>query len=342
MATGAIVPTASLVDGANFLKKDGSVTLTGALNFGNQLGTTVADPISSQDVVNLRTLQVYAAGFGVSKRARMIFTTNVALSGLQNTDGVTGIAGDIVWLNAQTTGSQGALWVMNAGAWTRPVNWAAASSQKSCTLFIEEGTTYKDTKWTVAADAIVVDTTTVVATQDFTGVTYVNGAGLSLTGNTFAVKLAAAGGLSFDGTSSVQVVPNGASLNVSASGVKITDGTAGQVMLAGAAGAAAFTSMTGDVTITSGGVATVNNTSGSGFVKYGNFVFNETPAGTVNGANTAFTLAFAPANASLDLMLNGVTLEPGAGNDYTISGTAITMLLVPQTGDKLRAAMYFK
>lgn len=67
------------------------------------------------------------------------------------------------------------------------------------------------------------------------------------------------------------------------------------------------------------------------------FVANETPGGSINGANAAFTLAFTPIMSSLMLVLNGDVLEPGSGNDYTISGLNITMLLIPSTGDKLRA-----
>jgi hypothetical protein len=101
-----------------------------------------------------------------------------------------------------------------------------------------------------------------------------------------------------------------------------------------------FPALTGDVTNTAGSLSTtVNNTSGSGFVKYTNFIWNETPSGSINGSNTSFTLANAPANsgAALELILNGQTLEPGSGNDFTISGSTITMLFAPATGDKLRA-----
>jgi hypothetical protein len=33
-------------------------------------------------------------------------------------------------------------------------------------------------------------------------------------------------------------------------------------------------------------------------------------------------------------------LEPGAGNDYTISGGTITMLSAPATGDRLKVNYY--
>ncbi len=332
MAAGAIVPSSSLVDGANFVKKDGTVAMTAALNAGGFAINNVANPALAQDAVNLQTLQTFVNGFGVSKRARVINTANSALTGLQTIDGITLVAGDIVWNNAQTTASQNGLWVAAAGAWTRPANWAAASTQKSFQLFIEEGTINHDTKWTVAADAIVVDTTAVTAAQDTTGNTYTADGtkGMLLTGSAFSVKLAAAGGLNFDGTGNVQVLANGASLNVSAIGVKIADGTAGQLMVANPT--AAFTTLSGDATLSGTGALTLT-TGAAGVVKAANFTFNELPTGTINGVNATFTLTTAPLAGKQSVYLNGVHLNPGAGNDYTIAGAVITMLTIPQTGD---------
>jgi len=67
-----------------------------------------------------------------------------------------------------------------------------------------------------------------------------------------------------------------------------------------------------------------------------NFVTRETPSGSINGSNTAFTLANTPVSGSEEVFLNGQLLEPGAGNDYTISGANITMLTAPLTGEILR------
>jgi hypothetical protein len=333
------IPDSALSNGANYVKRDGSVAFTADHNFGGFKGTNAADPTAAQDVVNLRTLQTFAAGFGVTKRARMLANSNIALTGTQTIDGVVGVAGDLVWLNAQTTGSQNGLWTMNAGAWTRPATWAAASSQKSSMLFIEQGTTFADTKWTVAADNITVDTTTVTAVQDTSGGTYTAGNGLSLTGNVFAVKLLSTGGISFDGSQNLQIALNGASLNVGASGLKVSDSTSnGQVMIGNASNAATFTTLSGDIaSITGAGVVTLATT----FAKKTDFINNETPTGTVNGVNAAFTLANTPAAGTLMLFLNGQLLEAGAGNDYTLTTNAVTMLQIPQTGDKLRAT-YFR
>jgi hypothetical protein len=58
---------------------------------------------------------------------------------------------------------------------------------------------------------------------------------------------------------------------------------------------------------------------------------------TPNGSTTVFALAFTPSGDNLQLFLNGILQEPGAGNDYTVSGTNVTMLTAPATGDRLRA-----
>jgi hypothetical protein len=66
-----------------------------------------------------------------------------------------------------------------------------------------------------------------------------------------------------------------------------------------------------------------------------NFVDKEVPTGSINGSNTSFSLANSPVAGSEHLYLNGLLLESGAGNDYTISGTTITMAVAPTSGEKL-------
>ena len=130
-----------------------------------------------------------------------------------------------------------------------------------------------------------------------------------------------------------------------ATALAVAAGTAAgfAVLSGGVLTAAEMPALTGDVTNTAGTLGTtVNNTASTGFMKYTNKVINETVGGTINSSNTAFTLANTPATcrggaSSVELMYNGQQLDAGAGNDFTISGTAITMLFAPQTGDKLRA-----
>lgn len=335
LVTGYLIPTANLQAGASFIDKNGSIAFSANQSMGGNLLQGLGTAVNSGDAVNLSLLQTFAAGFASSKGARAFVTTNVSLTGLQNFDGLTGAAGNIVWLNAQTTGSQNGFWTMNAGAWTRPSFWAAASSQKSFPMYIQEGTTYADTKWTVATDAIVVDTTTVTAIQDQSAQSYTAGNGILQTGNVFSAKVG--NGLNFDGTNQIAALADGTSLTVSATGIKISNGTAGTVLMANASGAATYTALSGDATISSTGVVTVPSTGATGFVKVGKIKVSTVPSGAINSSNTAFTLASTPVVGTEAIYFNGQRLFSGAGNDYTISGTAITVLSTPITGDRLTA-----
>jgi phage-related tail fiber protein len=77
------------------------------------------------------------------------------------------------------------------------------------------------------------------------------------------------------------------------------------------------------------------------FLQAANIVTRETPSGLVNGSNTVFVLANTPIAGTEEVFINGLLMEPGAGNDYTISGSTITTLFVLQPGDKIRVS-YFK
>jgi hypothetical protein len=124
--------------------------------------------------------------------------------------------------------------------------------------------------------------------------------------------------------------------------------TASVVSANGFAGTVANASTTPSITLTTtitgvlkgNGTVISAATAGTDYMAPSNWVSTETPSGTVNGSNTAFTLANTPnSNVTNPVMLylNGTLLEPGSGNDYTISGSSITMLFAPATGDKLRA-----
>lgn len=334
------IPSTDLADGANFLKKDGSVTMTNNFQLGGFTVQGSGTPVNATDLVPKSYVDAKVAGFSLHG-VRAVSVANITtLSGLATIDGVTTVAGDVVLLTAQTTGSQNGPWVIASSAWTRPTWWASASVVPEGAYFLTEpdGTTYKNTKWWCEnTGTITVDTTATTFLQDMSGTTYSAGSGLSLAGVTFSAV--AGNGISV--ATGITAVGNATNLiTVTSSGIGISaSSSAGQLIVGNASNVPTWTTMSGDVTLSSAGVATVNNTSGSGFVKYSNYIWNETPGGTINGSNTSFTLAHAPANSgtALELTLNGVTLEPGTGNDYTISGSTITMLFAPVTGDKLRA-----
>lgn len=73
----------------------------------------------------------------------------------------------------------------------------------------------------------------------------------------------------------------------------------------------------------------------TGAVDIAKYISSETPSGTIDGSNTTFTLANTPVSGTVIVFLNGLRQKSGAGNDYTISGSTITYLSAPLSGDVL-------
>jgi hypothetical protein len=72
-------------------------------------------------------------------------------------------------------------------------------------------------------------------------------------------------------------------------------------------------------------------------------VLNETPGGVINGANKIFTLANTPAEpSSVMLWLNGQLQTQGALNDYSVTGTTITINADPPFSGDVLLAMYIR
>lgn len=65
-------------------------------------------------------------------------------------------------------------------------------------------------------------------------------------------------------------------------------------------------------------------------------VTREPANGTIDGINVTFTLAYLIVAGSECVYLNGILMDEGTGNDYTISGQVITFEYPPEVDDKLR------
>ena len=62
------------------------------------------------------------------------------------------------------------------------------------------------------------------------------------------------------------------------------------------------------------------------------------PSGPINGVNVFYTLAYPAIADSEEVYLNGLLLEPGIGNDYTIAGDTITFVEAPIAADRIRVS----
>lgn len=133
------------------------------------------------------------AGLRWKSSVRVATTANGALAtAYENADTVDGIAlatGDRILLKNQTTGSENGIYTVNAsGAPTRSTDFDTSAEAKGATVLVEQGTTNADTIWTCTTESITLGTTALVFAQVSGAGTYVAGAGLSLTANSFAVS----------------------------------------------------------------------------------------------------------------------------------------------------------
>lgn len=161
---------------------------TASVAFNSQKITGLADPTNAQDAATKNYVDSVAQGLEIKASVRAATTANITLSGTQTIDGVAVIAGDRVLVKNQTTTNQNGIYVAAAGAWSRAVDADTWNDNIAAFTFVEEGTVNADTGWVSTANAGGTLGTTAIVFAQFSGAgTYIAGAGLTLTGNTFDV-----------------------------------------------------------------------------------------------------------------------------------------------------------
>jgi hypothetical protein len=119
VAAGANIASSKLADGANFVKKDGTVAFTGNESMGGNkltnLGTPTAGSNDAARIVDVETAIAGLASIYKYRSARVASTTNVTVSnpGTAVFDGVTLANGERVLLKDQTTQAQNGVYVFN-------------------------------------------------------------------------------------------------------------------------------------------------------------------------------------------------------------------------------------
>ena len=176
IGAGAGIQSSKLADGGNFLKKDGSVAMTGNLDVGNNSINNVASASTNNQAPNWGQVKGLVDGLSSLykyKSARVVATTNVTISAVGTTvDGVTLVSGDRVLLTGQTTQSENGIYVWNGAAiaMTRAVDADTWSEYTGCNVSINEGTANGDSKWFCPAnDAGTLGITALTFTKEVSG-----------------------------------------------------------------------------------------------------------------------------------------------------------------------------
>lgn len=228
IASAAAIASSKLADGANFLKKDGTVSLTGDLNLGTHKITNLVDPVSAQDAATKAYVDATVQGLDIKLSVRAATTANITLSGTQTVDGIALSANDRVLVKNQSTGADNGIYLVAAGAWTRAAD-AAASAQVTTGLFtfVEQGTVNGGIGWVLTtANPINLSSTALVFTQ-FSGVTAVTAGDTSITVSGSAVSVNIASGGTLTTSSGLKVASGGITgteLNTSVAGAGLTGG----------------------------------------------------------------------------------------------------------------------
>lgn len=250
VAAGAGIESSKLADGANFLKKDGTVAMTGNLDINNQKVVNVGTPTSNGDATSKSYVDGLIAALPSAYKYRNVHVASTGNIDLSNPatdtfDGHTLTSGQRILVWQQSTASQNGIYDFNgsSSALTRSSDSDAWDELTGTLVYVDQGTTYGDKRFYCTSNT--------GGTLGSTAVTYVQD-------------------------------------------------------LAG----------------------TLSPT---------NFVYSETPSGTINGSNTTFTISATPTSGTLQLYLNGVRLNAGAGNDYTLSTNTITFTTAPVSGDVILA-----
>lgn len=180
----------TLVD-SQYLRLDGTNTMSGNLNVGGNLVTNVATPVSATDAANKNYVDNAVSGITWKTAVQAATTTNIALSGLGAIDGYTPVAGDRILVKNQTTGTQNGIYIAGAGAWVRSADMANGSNASSDAVFVENGSTQADSGWVQTADPAIVGTDALVWAQFSGAGAYTGGTGITVTGNVISANLGA-------------------------------------------------------------------------------------------------------------------------------------------------------
>ena len=222
------------------------------------------------------------------------------------------------------------------GTWIRSTD-ANISSEVNTGMYcyVEEGTMYGQTGWVLTTLAPITLGTTALSFTQFSGAgQIIAGTGIVKSGNTLSVVSANAGITSQAGSIALTLADS--TLTIASTGLKLASLPNGQLLVGNSLGVATPVTMSGDVTMSNLGVTTVN----SNLLRATNYQVRETPSGNIDGINTTYTLLYAPVVGTEMVFANGILLEQGTGNDYTISGATITLLFTLQAGDRIKATYF--
>ncbi|MFA6066704.1 MAG: hypothetical protein WC707_05995 [Candidatus Babeliaceae bacterium] len=200
--TPATISNASLATISSTDTAGNIVVRDGTGNFATNMITLDGTVTNPTDAATKAYVDLVAGlGFVVKTPALVVSTTDTPITGLYTIDSVPLAANDRVLLVGQSTTTQNGLWLAQAGAWTRPADFATGTLAGRAYVLILSGTNNGGSSWLCSTPLAVIDTDPIAFTQfslasQTTGANVGTGAGQIFrdkTGNTLNFKTLAAG-----------------------------------------------------------------------------------------------------------------------------------------------------
>lgn len=174
VSAGAAIATNKLADGVNFVKRDGSVVLTGNLDFNNNTGINIPTPTADNQIANrlyVDTAINSLPSLYKFRNVRVASTGNILISnpGTASFDNVNLVSGDRILIRSQSTSSQNGIYVFNTSSTPliRATDSDAWSEFPGQSVSVNEGTLYADTRWySPVNDGGTINVTPITYTQD--------------------------------------------------------------------------------------------------------------------------------------------------------------------------------
>lgn len=224
VAAGASIDTSKLADGANFIKKDGTVAMTGNLDLGNQKVVSLGTPTANGDATNKSYVDGLISALPSAYKYRNVHaatTANITLSnpGTDTFDGHALTSGQRLLVWQQSTASQNGIYDFNgsSSALTRSSDSDAWDELTGTLVYVDQGTTYGDKRFYCTSNT--------GGTLGSTAVTYVQDTAGTLSPTNFVTEETPSGSINGSNTSfTIANTPTAGTVKLYLNGVRQKSG----------------------------------------------------------------------------------------------------------------------
>jgi hypothetical protein len=247
VASGAAIASSKLADGANWIKRDGSVAMTNTLNMGSQLISSLQTPSASTDAATKGYVDtIYnqiPQMFKWKGSTKASTTANITISnpGTAVFDGITLSTNDLLFVFNQTAPAENGIYVFNGSgvALTRALNMDAWTEVPGAMVVVEQGT--------LNADHIYLCTSDQGGTIGTTAINWININTTGLASSNFVDAEVPSGSINGSNTTfTLANTPTAGSEKVYLNGVRLFVGGSNDYTISGATITMAAAPLTGE------------------------------------------------------------------------------------------------